>query len=253
MTLGEIQRQALLMVAGALGDTSPAEADALINRANLEFVDRTDYLHDTAVMDLVSSQALYALPAAALRVVRVALGEKVLSPISYAELDARDATWRTTTGEVREYLRDLFGHNQVRVYPIPVKSGASLQAAAYRFSQETGVIRRFAPGAFTFNQEPGIIRSMGTTGPDDVSGTLRIDFIKYPAQLAADTDVPELPRQYHDCLSAYAAGHLFARNGLPEQAAPYLAEFENQVAKAKGEAAQTFQTNIQRRIRPRYF
>lgn len=254
MNLAEIRRLTLNMVRDLAGDqASPIEVDQLINQGNLEFVDRTDYLHDTRLFDLVSGQALYTLPDDVLRVVRVAVGEEVLSPTTYRDLDACNTTWRTDTGEPDHYLRNLYGHNQVRLYPIPLASGQSLQAAEFTVTQEEGVIRTLSLAGTAFNQEPGILRAMTVAGDDDTSNTLRVDFIKYPAALTADTDTPELPRQYHNALAAYAAGHLLSRNGEPERGAPYLAEYEGQLAKAKGEAAQTFQKSITRRVRPSYF
>lgn len=254
MNLGEIRRQAILMVMRqGSEEPSPLEVDQLINRGLLEFCDRTDYLHDTVLQDLVTSQAIYTLPGTVLRVVRVALGEKVLPPVTSAELERRTPAWRTLTGTPTEYLRDLFGHNQVRVYPIPVVTGGSLQTAAFDVSQETGAIVRFSLPDTSFNQETGIIRTLTGYGADDVTDTLRIDFIKYPTTLSAEMDTPELPRQYHDCLASYAAGHLLSRSGEPKRAEPFLVEFENQVSKASREAAQTFQASIQRAVKTRYF
>ena len=254
MNFGEIRDLALSMIRDQGGDqASYLELDKLINQGNLDFVDRTDYLHDTALIDLVASQALYTLPERVLRVVRVALGEEVLSPVTYRDLDRRSSTWRTDTGEPCEYLRDLFSHNQIRVYPIPVRGGQSLQAAEFAFNQEAGVLRSLNLSTAAFNQEPGILRAITTAGADDVTGTIRVDFIKYPAELAADTDTPELPRQYHNVLAAYAAGTLLTRNGETDRGATYLAEYEAQLSKAKGEAAATFQKSITRRVHPSYF
>lgn len=251
MNLLSIRALALSMLRDAGGDVaSPVEVDALINQGQLDFVERTDFLHDTALIDLVSDQAVYTLPEAAMRVKRVALDEEVLRPTTSSYLDSVDSLWRITTGTPTHYLRDLFGHDKVRIYPIPVKSGRSLQAAQFNYTQEEGVVRAFGFPA-GFSQEPGIIRSINALGPDDVSGTLRIDYVKYPTDLTNETDVPEIPRQYHRALAAYAAGHIFLRNGSDKGAA-HIAEYEAAVASAASQAEQTFQASIDRGTPYRY-
>lgn len=252
MNLLSIRALALSMLRDAGGDVaSPVEVDALINQGQLDFVERTDFLHDTALIDLVSDQAVYTLPEAAMRVKRVALDEEVLRPTTSSYLDSVDSLWRITTGTPTHYLRDLFGHDKLRVYPIPVKSGSSLQTAQFFHSQEEGVIRGFSFPPSRFSQEPGIIRSVSALGPDYVSGTLRIDYVKYPTDLTHETDVPEIPRQYHRALAAYAAGHIFLRNGSDKGAA-HIAEYEAAVASAASQAEQTFQASIDRGTPYRY-
>ena len=252
MNLGEIRRQALNMVRDLAGDAaSPIEVDQLINRGLLEFCDRSDYLRDSALIELVSGQADYQLPEAVLRVVRVSVGERRILPVSYLELDARNCDWSTEVGEPTHYLRDLVGHAKLRLYPIPSSDGMVFNQVEFEADQEEGAPVGFTLIPTTVNQESGIIVSL--EGVEDLEWVMRVDFIRYPATLAADDGTPEIPRQYHDCLSAYAAGHLLTRNGEPERAAPHLAEFEAQLKKAKGEAAQTFQPSHTRRVRPQYF
>lgn len=252
-TLAQIRAQVLSMVRDQNGDAaSPIEVDSLINRGLLEFCDRTNYLHHTALTDLIDAQAVYSVPEDCLRVIRVAYGEKALVPIAYQDLDCKSSDWRSESGEPTHYLRDLFGHNEIRLYPIPVAPGNSLQTVQFIYSQETGTLRTVNGVNNVWSQEEGVLRSLAGYGQGAVVGTIRIDYLKAPTTLTSDGDTPELPRQYHDCLSSYAAGHLLTRNGDPNRAAPYLAEFENQVSKAKDEVSQTFQPSIHRTIPTRF-
>jgi len=78
----------------------------------------------------------------------------------------------------------------------------------------------------------------GTVG----SQTYSILYAQAPADLSADSDVPEIPREYHEDLQDYAVGRALILDGAQEwleKATNYLGDFQKATMKLKRQTGKT--------------
>ena len=242
--------------------------DDAINRGQEEFVKRTLCLRTFAISELKASYRTYRLPWNFLDFMSAYYFDASL-PNGYKELECTTveklnddvAGWRTETGTPEAiYIDRLYGNNWMfGLYPIPDKDGDSITfnsqygsvvewvCPIFTFSQEYGVIIRMTDtDEFFLNTDTGVVGQVQT-----MNHNVYFEYYRLPEKLVTGTafpanatrQYPEIPREYHLALPAYAAGDLLADN--PEDSA----EFKRSLL-LKSEVEKQIQTYIGKRKKP---
>lgn len=98
-----------------------------LSRKTGVFVER-----DTSISVAIGTAA-YSLPSDHISTIHVSLGTAPIRASNRAELEARDATWKTTAATPTHYLQDHgAGLASIRLYPTPVATGTLNLVQHYR-------------------------------------------------------------------------------------------------------------------------
>jgi hypothetical protein len=210
--------------------------DDSINRGQEDFVRKTRCLRTFAVVELVANYRTYRLPwnfldfmAAYFYTSNDTYNELVVETIE--GLNDQDSTWRTTTDSkpTHIYIDRVYGNNWTfGLYPIPDTDGQTIE-----FDSEYGAVVQWVCPVYTMNSEYGVVirmtdtdefylnTDMGVVGQaKTTTGNIWMEYYRLPEKLIINTEnlgdqgtqYPEIPREYHKCLSYYAAADLLSAN-----------------------------------------
>ncbi len=77
------------------------------------------FVERDASITIVTSTAVYSVPARHLSTIHAAIAGRALSPNNVQEVEALDSAWVETEGVTDSFLNDNLGTDAVRVYPAP--------------------------------------------------------------------------------------------------------------------------------------
>lgn len=196
---------------GSDGYWTENEVKDALNDAYLEIADELMCFTRDAIIEVFSGERIYKLPEdhiiGSLR--RVEYDEEKIYPVTVAELDSYDKNWRSKTGDPTHYILDLYGPDEIALYPEPDTTGSEYNLASE--SKDRGVVTTVENDSYEeFNSEEGVIvdssgearfdSSFGT-GPvqaiETPTGNLHIFDSKYPKRLESNNEVFLPPITYN--------------------------------------------------------
>jgi len=242
---------------------SPVVVKNLLNEGQRVFCRQTRILRASKTLNVVAGTAEYDLSTLVpevMEVLAVACPQSaaITSPIAlrymtWEELEAQDTLWRTRTGNPRAYMRYQEGPLKVRLYPIPDMSyNALIGAPPVAFDGAYGII-----GSATnltdaqWTSAYGMVSSTGV-----IYGALTVDYVAAPIDMAAITDEPTVPPEFHEALYWYAVARCCEMDvsiSQANKAQGYWAKFAEHVQRAQRYAAGGYQNKPPRSVSVREF
>ena len=218
-------------------DSSTADyawIDEALNKALQIFVRETKCLRSWAAYVPIANYQYYRLPADFLDLKTayyyddsLSDGYKLLIPKTLGEMNDEYSDWRTDTGSPSYIFIDrMFGRRWfMGIVPIPSDAGTTVT-----FDSTYGCKLSEICNLYLYNEERielpqtdeyFVGNSELTPGMpfDNVNKDIVLEYYRMARELDTTLQVPEIPREYHDCLTDYACFDLLQHN--PEDAAEY--------------------------------
>lgn len=183
---------------------SRQEVKDALNDAYLFIADETLCFRLNHIIEVKADVRTYKLPENYIygSLNRVEFDDKVIWPITSMELDAYSTSWKSESGNPRNYILDICETDEIALYPKPSMDGYVYNLASE--SADYGVVTTVGDDSYEeFNSEEGVIvdESSGDAHFNETEGTgpvldirttennIQIFGAKYPKRLFNDTEV----------------------------------------------------------------
>lgn|GEM_PF-4815999 len=237
-----------------------AEIRRELNTAQREFAFLTRCLRSPGIIILQANKRYYPLPSGFLDFVNErwpaffrssdGSGYTRLARTTTTRLDQSSETWRDEVGTPKGIFKgSAYGNRRtIGVYPIPDTNGTDYVAGSdagitvtvdsATVTSEYGVITSWTDTdlkeRFFFGSEVGVLQDI-----TDPNGNLFFEYVRYPFELSAVDQYPEIPAYLHEALEWRAAAILIGteHDGRLDlgKSSVYMGMFDGLVSRGKAE------------------